>query len=80
MNGIMPGPLFLAIASASHADSSENATLTHSGKSATVTGKNPSAPVTTRFVGSTPEAPEGANRRDRFREKSTERQPKASPS
>ena len=41
MNGIMPGPLFLAIASASNADSSLNGTLTDVSKRNTVAGKIP---------------------------------------
>ena len=39
MNGIMPGPLFLAIVSAANNDSLENRTLPHDSKNGTVAGK-----------------------------------------
>jgi hypothetical protein len=39
MNGIMPGPLWLAIASATNRASSENGTLIRSSKSGNVTTK-----------------------------------------
>jgi hypothetical protein len=39
MNGIMPGPLWLAIASAGKSDSLENVTLTHRSESDTVAAK-----------------------------------------
>jgi len=39
MNGIMPGPLWLAIASATNSASSEKGTLIHSSKSGNVTTK-----------------------------------------
>jgi len=39
MNGIMPGPLWLAIASATNSTSSESATPIHSCKSGDVTTK-----------------------------------------
>jgi len=38
MNGIMPGPLWLSIASAVNGDPTENRTLTYPSKNATVTG------------------------------------------
>lgn len=40
MNGIMPGPLWLAIASATLNDTSENGTLNHHSQNATVARKN----------------------------------------
>ena len=39
MNGVMPGPLWLAIASAINNTSVETGTLTHPSKNATVTEK-----------------------------------------
>ena len=39
MNGIMPGPLFLAIVSAANNDSLENRTLPYDSKNGTVAGK-----------------------------------------
>jgi hypothetical protein len=39
MNGIVPGPLWLAIASAATSDSLENGTLTHHSKNDIVAGK-----------------------------------------
>jgi len=39
MNGIMPGPLWLAIASATNGTPVENRNPTHPSKNATVTGK-----------------------------------------
>ena len=39
MNGIMPGPLWLAIASAEKGGSSENRTLNHYSENDTVTAK-----------------------------------------
>ncbi|MEJ2582700.1 MAG: hypothetical protein P8127_13855 [Acidobacteriota bacterium] len=38
MNGIVPGPLWLVIASATNGSSVENRTLTHHSKNGTVTG------------------------------------------
>ncbi len=39
MNGIMPGPLWLAIASSANSSLTENRTLTYQSKNATVTGE-----------------------------------------
>ena len=39
MNGVMPGPLWLAIASGASNNLGENGTLTHPSKNATVTRK-----------------------------------------
>lgn len=49
MNGIVLGPLFLAIASAGRNEPSENATLTHDSDSGTVAGKRPKTMKKTRI-------------------------------
>jgi hypothetical protein len=55
MNGIMPGPLWLAIASAVNSTSTKNRTLSHYPKSDTVTGEKPSSSDTTSRRTSSPE-------------------------
>jgi hypothetical protein len=75
MNGIMPGPLFLAVASAAPANPCENASPTHRGRSDTVAGKNPSTAETAWIAGPLPEALQCANRRGRCRDTRPEQPP-----